>query len=72
VLPALIGERWLSVIDQHGRRRLDSPDDFVRLEIEAALQRDVRVIPILVDGATMPEAGELPSSLARIVHRHGL
>jgi hypothetical protein len=72
VLLALIGERWLTVADRHGKRRLDNPDDLVRLEIEAALQRDVRVIPILVDGATMPEAGELPSSLARIVHRHAL
>jgi TIR domain-containing protein len=72
VLLALIGERWRSIADPQGRRRLDNPGDFVRLEIEAALERDVRVIPILVDGATMPDAGELPPSLARIVHRHGL
>jgi hypothetical protein len=48
VLLALIGEEWLTVSDQDGRRRLDDPDDFVRLEIEAALARNVRVIPILV------------------------
>jgi ABC-type amino acid transport substrate-binding protein len=72
VLLAVIGQEWLTVTDQHGRRRLDSPDDFVRLEIEAALSRRVRVIPILVDGATMPRAEELPGSLAGLVRRQAL
>ena len=57
---------------QDGRRRLDDPDDFVRLEIEAALTRNVRVIPILVDGARMPRADELPPSLAGLVRRQAL
>ena len=61
VLLALIGDRWLTVIDKQGRRRLDDPNDFVRLEIEAALKRNVRIIPILVEGATMPYADELPA-----------
>src|SRR6185437_14616575 len=47
VLLAIIGPTWLSAVDLHGRRRLDDPDDLVRLEIEAALARGVRVIPIL-------------------------
>ena len=51
VLLALIGDRWLTVADERDHRRLDDSDDFVRLEIEAALARDVRVIPVLVDGA---------------------
>jgi hypothetical protein len=72
VLLALIGEEWLTITDAHGRRRLDNPDDFVRLEIEAALTRRVRVIPILVDGARMPRAAELPDSLARLVRRQAL
>jgi TIR domain len=72
VLLALIGDEWLTVTDAHGRRRLDDPDDFVRLEIEAALTRDVRVIPILVDGARMPRADELPDSLAGLVRRQAL
>ena len=72
VLLALIGEEWLTITDQHGRRRLDNPDDFVRLEIEAALERNVLVIPILVDGARMPHADELPDSLARLVRRQAL
>jgi TIR domain len=72
VLLALIGEEWLTITDDQGRRRLDDPDDFVRLEIEAALTRKVRVIPILVDGARMPRADELPSGLARLVRRQAL
>jgi hypothetical protein len=72
VLLALIGNQWLTITDEHGRRRLDDPDDFVRLEIEAALTRNVRVIPILVDGARMPPAEELPDSLARLVRRQAL
>jgi hypothetical protein len=64
VLLALIGDGWLKVKDKQGRRRLDDPEDFVRLEIEAALSRNIRVIPILIDGAKMPRAGQLPSSLA--------
>jgi TIR domain len=66
VLLALIGGRWLTITGQDGRRRLDDPSDFVRLEIEAALTREVRVIPILVEGGTMPSASELPPSMARL------
>jgi hypothetical protein len=72
VLLALIGQEWLTITDEQGRRRLDSPDDFVRLEIEAALARKVRVIPILVDGARMPRADELPDSLTTLVRRQAL
>ena len=72
VLLALIGDRWLTITDQEGRRRLDNPDDFVRLEIEAALTRNVRVIPILVEGARMPRADELPASLDKLVRRQAL
>ncbi len=71
VLLALIGGRWLTVTSQEGRR-LDDPADFVRLEIEAALARNVRVIPILVDGARMPGADELPESLAKLARRQAL
>src|SRR5215207_7018671 len=72
VLLALIGEDWLSISDAHGRRRLDDPDDFVRLEIQAALARNVRVIPILVGDATMPHAEELPRSLVGLARRQAL
>ncbi len=72
VLLALIGSQWLTITNENGLRRLDDPDDFVRLEIEAALARDVRLIPILVDGARMPRADELPPSLANLVRRQAL
>jgi hypothetical protein len=72
VLLALIGDQWLTANDERGRRRLDDPDDFVRLEIEAALTRQVRVIPILIDGARMPHAEDLPDSLAKLVRRQAL
>ena len=72
VLLALMGEEWLTITDQDGRRRLDDPADFVRVEVEAALARDVRVIPVLVDGASMPPAEALPASLRRLVRRQAL
>jgi hypothetical protein len=72
VLLALIGDEWVTMTDEHGRRRLDNPKDFVRLEIEAALSRGVRVIPILVDAARMPPEDGLPDSLAPLVRRQAL
>jgi hypothetical protein len=59
VLLAVIGRDWLSARDATGGRRLDNQDDFVRLEIEAALLRDKLVVPVLVGGAAMPQADEL-------------
>ncbi|ADB76072.1 toll/interleukin-1 receptor domain-containing protein [Geodermatophilus obscurus] len=70
VLLAVIGPQWLRMTDSQGQRRLEDPDDFVRLEIEAALQRDVRVIPVLTNGAVMPRRSELPKSLAKLADRH--
>jgi dipeptidyl aminopeptidase/acylaminoacyl peptidase len=72
VMLAVIGTRWISIKDDDGRRRLDLPDDFVRREIEAGLERDIRVIPILVDGATMPSSEQLPPSLAKLTRRQAL
>jgi hypothetical protein len=72
-LLSLIGAQWLDMRDSHGRRRLDDPDDFARLEAEAALARDeVRVIPVLVQDAKMPDAEELPESLAPLARRHAI
>lgn len=72
ILLALVGPLWLTVTDAEGRRRLDDPDDIVRLEIEAALARDVRVIPVLVDNTPMPRRQELPESLAPLARRNAL
>jgi len=54
VLLAVIGRRWLIAVEEEGRRRLDHSEDYVRLEIATALKRGIRVIPMLVDGASMP------------------
>ena len=62
----LIGPSWLGTVDSEGRRRLDDPADFVRLEIEVALERGKPVFPVLVEGARMPRASELPPSVAQI------
>lgn len=68
----VIGPKWLTGTEQRDRRRLDDPDDLVRLEIEAALARDVRVIPILVGDAVMPGRDDLPESLAGLARRNAL
>lgn len=68
----IIGKNWLSARNAQGQRRIDDPYDFVRLEIEAALKRDVRVVPILVDGAQMPAFDALPQSLRALVRRQSV
>ena len=52
VVIAVIGKNWLSAADETGERRLDNPEDFVRIEIESALAQKKRVIPVLVNDAT--------------------
>jgi TIR domain-containing protein len=69
VLVALIGPGWLAT-DQEGHKRLDDPDDIVRLELEAALSRNIRVIPVLIAGASMPSRQDLPTAVAPLAQRH--
>jgi vacuolar-type H+-ATPase subunit H len=71
VLLALIGPQWLAVEAGTGRR-LDDPQDWVRLEIEVAIRRRIRVIPVLLDGAMMPVAEELPQSLQELARRQAV
>lgn len=66
----IVGRRWLEVRDNDHRRRLDNPADNHRLEIERALQRKVRVVPVLVGGAEMPPADQLPESLRAFARRN--
>src|SRR5262249_8397207 len=71
VLLALIGRTWMSTVDDDGHRRLEKPDDWVRVEIETALVRpDQRVIPTLVQGAKMRTSGDLPQELRPLSHRN--
>jgi tetratricopeptide (TPR) repeat protein len=69
----IIGHQWISTTDAQGKRRLDDPNDFVRIEVEAALKNPrTRVIPVLVDNAIMPVAEELPASLAELAYRNAV
>ena len=67
VVLVLIGPKWSGICDQSGNRRLDNPADFVRVEVETALSRErLRVIPVLVGGASLPGTQELPDSLQKL------
>lgn len=68
VLIVLIGPGWERATDDHGRRRLEDPKDWVRVEIEAALDKNLLVIPALLRGVRMPSADSLPPSLRRLTH----
>ena len=68
----LIGRHWLSSQDAEGRRRLDDPEDFVRLEVAASLDRKVRVVPVLVGGAAMPRMRDLPEAIATLARRNAI
>jgi hypothetical protein len=72
VVIEIIGPRWLSLTDGDGRRRLDNPMDFVRLTLAMALAQDQAVIPVLVDGASMPSEDELPDDIVALARRNAL
>src|SRR5215211_2979669 len=72
VLLAVIGKHWLTATDAAGQRRLENPHDFVRVEIATALKRNIRVIPVLVQGASMPSADEVPEDLAPLTRRNAI
>ena len=70
VVLVIIGRDWL--VDRDGNRRLDDPNDLVRIEIEAGFEHGIRVIPVLVHGTPMPCAGDLPASIGDLAYRHAL
>lgn len=72
VLLAIIGPDWLEMRDETGQRRLDDPRDLVRIEIAAALTRDIPVIPVLLEGAQMPRPEQLPEDIRELSERNGL
>ena len=72
VFLAVIGTQWLSLAARDGTRRLDDEHDHVRSEIVEALQRGVRVIPVLVQNAGMPRADDLPAPLAALASRNAI
>jgi hypothetical protein len=72
VLLAVVGPQWLIITKEDGSRRLEDPNDFVRIEIAAALARGIPVVPILLDGTKIPKAAELPDNIRGLSSRHGL
>jgi len=70
VLLAIIGDQWVRSVDEQGKRRIDNPSDYVRIEIESALKRNIPIIPVLVDEVEMPSADDLPPSIQSIVFRN--
>lgn len=72
ILLAVIGKGWIDARDPNGKRRLEDPDDFVRIEIELALNQDKRVIPVLVGEAQMPRPDELPEPMRPLARRNAV
>lgn len=72
VVLVVIGPAWLTLVGADGRPRIDDTEDMVRLEVEMALARDLNVIPLLVQGARMPSAAQLPASLVPLAYRNAL
>ena len=72
VVLALIGRDWLTTTDVDGNRRIDNPDDFVRLELESAFRHGTVVIPVLVEQARMPTSTVLPASLVKLSRIQGI
>ena len=72
VLITVIGKGWIDARDEAGSRRLDNPNDFVRIEIESALNQDKRVIPVLVGQAQMPRPEQLPETMKSLARRNAV
>jgi uncharacterized membrane protein HdeD (DUF308 family) len=72
VLLAIMGAGWLDARDEDGHRRLDNPHDFIRVEIAAALKRDIPVIPIVLEGTRVPRVDQLPDDLRDLAVRNAL
>jgi hypothetical protein len=70
VLIAVIGRQWTTIQNENGKRRLDDPRDHLRIEVESALERDIAVIPVLVQGAVVPDEETLPEPLRPLAYRN--
>jgi hypothetical protein len=72
VVLVVIGREWLSLTDAQGRRRVDDPADYPRMEVAVALRRGIRVIPVLVGNAALPKTEELPADIAGLADRQAI
>lgn len=71
IMLAVIGPTWLNAADSNGKRRLDDPQDFVRIEIASALKRGIPVVPVMLDQTSIPRTGDLPADLEALARRNG-
>ena len=72
IVLALIGPRWMTASTPGGQRRLNDPDDYVATEIASALERDIRVIPVLLENTPMPSGEDLPERLRPLSRRNAI
>lgn len=72
IMLVIIGSSWLTIADEYGRRRLDNPEDWVRIEVETALRREILVIPVVLEGAKLPTKIALPDSLKNLIDLNGI
>lgn len=72
ILLVVIGPNWLALEDDNGEPRLFDPEDYVHIEVKGALKRGIQVVPILVDGATLPTEDELPPDLKALNRRQAV
>ena len=72
VFLVVIGRDWVKKLGNKGKSRLDDPTDFVRMEVESALKRQMLVIAVLVNGASLPASDLLPESIWDLSYRHGI
>lgn len=72
IMLAVIGRGWVDARNAEGERRLEDPADLVRIEIESALAQNLRVVPVLIDGASMPKATDLPPEMQDLIFQNGL
>lgn len=72
VMLVIVGDKWLTTAYEDGRRRLDNPTDWVRIEIKTALERGILIVPIVVEGAQMPSAQALPDDIQSLVEFQGI
>ena len=72
VFLSVIGRNWMKAKGRKGKSRLEEPGDFVRIEVESALQRQIPIIPVLVGGAAIPPADRLPASIQDLSYRNGI
>ena len=73
IMLVVIGPQWAGITDDQGNKRLFEPNDYTRLEVEAGLtNKNILVIPVLVMGARMPFANEIPDSLANLLYRNAI